>query len=85
MFYFILTGPSQVRFYSKNEKSHLDATTTLTSHQDTMKVPSFDEYRWDHRKDPTSRANNEKQMTYHYLVTAGLYMRITQIMRCNIE
>ncbi|XP_055298529.1 cytochrome b-c1 complex subunit Rieske, mitochondrial isoform X2 [Sitodiplosis mosellana] len=50
---------SQVRLYS-------------TSHRD-VKVPSFDAYRWDHKKDATRATNNEKQMSYHYLITGGLW------------
>lgn len=57
LFSYILTGPSQVRLYS-------------TSHRD-IKPPSFDAYRWDHKKDATRTSDNEKQMTYHYLVTGG--------------
>lgn len=55
--YYFLTATSQVRLYS-------------TSHRD-VKPPSFDDYRWSHKKDPTRATDNEKQMTYHYLVTGG--------------
>lgn len=61
MFYCILTAASQVRLYS-------------TSYRDVGKPPSFDAYRWDHKKDPTRSTDNEKQMTYHYLIIGGLYM-----------
>jgi len=55
----IVGATSQVRLYS-------------TSHRD-VKPPSFDDYRWSHKKDPTRATDNEKQMTYHYLVTGGLW------------
>lgn len=59
-FSYILTAKSQVRLYS-------------TSHRD-IKPPSFDDYRWSHKKDPTRATDNEKQMTYHYLVTGGSFI-----------
>ncbi|XP_031627762.1 cytochrome b-c1 complex subunit Rieske, mitochondrial-like [Contarinia nasturtii] len=42
------------------------------SHRD-IKVPSFDEYRWSHKKNPARATDNEKQMTYHYLIVGGMW------------
>lgn len=59
------TGTTQVRLYSK-------------SHRD-IKPPSFDEHRWSHKKDPTCATGNEKQMTYHYLITGGEFFSIKHV------
>lgn len=56
LFYRILTVSSQVREYTS---SHRDLT------------PTDSHYRWSSKKDAARQTNNEKQMTYHYLVTGG--------------
>lgn len=57
LFDIILTGPSQVRLYSTTRRD--------------VKAPSFEAYRWKHKKDPARSTDNEKQMNYHYLAMGG--------------
>lgn len=74
----ILTGSGQVRFYA----SDLDIKRT---ERYEAKPPSFDEYRWKHKKDATRSIDNEKQMNYHYLVMGGELLIRTQALTDAIK
>lgn len=60
----ILTGKGQVRFYA-------DDHSVKRVERYEAKPPSFDDYRWKHKKDATRSTNNETQQNYHYLVMGG--------------